>query len=56
MVPQLHVHHIVRYKNDIAWPNPVWGYVAAIEYSPDRLEEVCESVRDILLEQFQALY
>ncbi len=25
MVPQLHVHHIVRYENDPAWPAPVWG-------------------------------
>jgi len=25
IVPQLHIHHIVRYKNDIAWPAPVWG-------------------------------
>ncbi|MGE5624436.1 MAG: HIT domain-containing protein [Bacillota bacterium] len=24
-VPQLHVHHIVRYTHDAAWPNPVWG-------------------------------
>ncbi|HEX7362082.1 MAG TPA: HIT family protein [Bryobacteraceae bacterium] len=24
-VPQLHVHHIVRYKSDPAWPAPVWG-------------------------------
>jgi diadenosine tetraphosphate (Ap4A) HIT family hydrolase len=24
-VPQLHVHHIVRYTNDPAWPAPVWG-------------------------------
>jgi len=28
MVPQLHVHHIVRYTGDPAWPNPVWGAVA----------------------------
>lgn len=26
MVPQLHVHHIVRTGTDKAWPNPVWGY------------------------------
>lgn len=26
-VPQLHVHHIVRYKNDPAWPAPVWGKI-----------------------------
>lgn len=25
LVPQLHVHHIVRYVNDSAWPKPVWG-------------------------------
>jgi len=25
MTPQLHVHHIVRYKNDAAWPGPIWG-------------------------------
>lgn len=24
-VAQLHFHHIVRYENDAAWPNPVWG-------------------------------
>jgi len=24
-VPQLHVHHIVRYHHDHAWPAPVWG-------------------------------
>jgi len=25
MVPQLHVHHIVRHKTDPCWPAPVWG-------------------------------
>jgi diadenosine tetraphosphate (Ap4A) HIT family hydrolase len=24
-VPQLHIHIIARYKNDEAWPHPVWG-------------------------------
>ena len=24
-VPQLHLHHIVRYASDPAWPAPVWG-------------------------------
>ncbi|MEH6358822.1 MAG: HIT domain-containing protein [Pseudomonadales bacterium] len=56
MVPQLHVHHIVRYKKDVAWPAPVWGHVAALEYDAGRLDEVCEGVRDILLEQFKPLY
>ncbi|PHR91203.1 MAG: HIT family protein [Robiginitomaculum sp.] len=25
MVPQLHIHHIVRAPSDPAWPAPVWG-------------------------------
>ena len=25
-VPQLHVHIIVRYQDDAAWPDPVWGH------------------------------
>lgn len=29
MVPQLHIHHVARYKQDIAWPNPIWGQVPA---------------------------
>ncbi|MGH8278026.1 MAG: HIT domain-containing protein [Gammaproteobacteria bacterium] len=31
-VPQLHVHHIVRYKSDAAWPDPVWGKVPPRPY------------------------
>lgn len=25
VVPQLHLHHIVRHAGDPAWPGPVWG-------------------------------
>ncbi|MBY0406571.1 MAG: HIT domain-containing protein [Rickettsiales bacterium] len=25
MVPQLHIHIIARFKNDAAWPQPVWN-------------------------------
>ena len=28
-VPQLHVHHIVRFRDDGAWPGPVWGALPA---------------------------
>lgn len=31
-IPQLHIHHIVRYTHDSAWPNPVWGHVARKPY------------------------
>lgn len=40
MVPQLHIHHIVRYENDPAWPGPVWGKVPAVPYSSEQLDEL----------------
>ncbi len=40
MVPQLHLHHIVRYETDSAWPAPVWGKAAAVPYSTEALEQL----------------
>ena len=31
-VPQLHMHHVARFKTDPTWPRPVWGATAATEY------------------------
>lgn len=42
-VPQLHFHHIVRYQNDIAWPNPVWGN-PAIPYTPEVLSHMQQTL------------
>ncbi len=25
VVPQLHMHHVVRQESDVAWPAPIWG-------------------------------
>ncbi|AXQ27308.1 HIT domain-containing protein [Solimonas sp. K1W22B-7] len=33
IVPQLHLHHIVRFASDPAWPAPVWGKLPAKPYS-----------------------
>jgi len=33
VVPQLHLHHIARFKTDACWPAPVWGAVLAKAYS-----------------------
>jgi len=30
MVPQLHIHHVARFKNDACWPKPIWGQIPAI--------------------------
>lgn len=33
MVPQLHIHHIARYRSDPAWPQPVWGRGLPLAYT-----------------------
>jgi diadenosine tetraphosphate (Ap4A) HIT family hydrolase len=33
IVPQLHMHLIARYTNDVAWPQPVWGRGERIRYA-----------------------
>jgi diadenosine tetraphosphate (Ap4A) HIT family hydrolase len=38
LAPQLHVHHIVRYRADKAWPAPVWGKFPACPYSKQELD------------------
>lgn len=35
VTPQLHVHHIVRYHVDPAWPGPIWGKVPMRPYDND---------------------
>jgi len=37
LVPQLHIHHVVRYQADAAWPAPVWGKFAAVPYSQEQI-------------------
>jgi len=42
--PQLHVHHIVRFADDIAWPNPVWGAFPMKAYTDNELSLLKEKV------------
>ena len=48
MVPQLHVHVIARFSDDIAWPRPVWGTATAQPYSPEELVRRIEHLRAAL--------
>lgn len=44
VVPQLHIHHIARRRNDPAWPAPVWGKLPARAYADDELARTAESL------------
>jgi diadenosine tetraphosphate (Ap4A) HIT family hydrolase len=46
LVPQLHLHHVVRTVGDPAWPGPVWGHSPPAAYSPSALLETLEAVRN----------
>jgi diadenosine tetraphosphate (Ap4A) HIT family hydrolase len=40
VVPQLHIHHIVRFTTDACWPAPVWGAVSSIPYHKEQIETI----------------
>lgn len=42
--PQLHVHHIVRFQGDIAWPQPIWGVHPLKAYSEEQIQEIKNKV------------
>ncbi|MEY3289690.1 MAG: hypothetical protein RLZZ419_1932 [Pseudomonadota bacterium] len=48
LVPQLHIHHVVRYQTDIAWPAPIWGKFAAIPYSEQQIIDNIALVKEQL--------
>lgn len=51
VVSQLHIHQIVRYSNDVAWPKPVWGAFPAKSYSDNELN----TIKDKLCNGFNSL-
>jgi len=55
IVPQLHIHHIARYKNDLAWPAPVWGAHPAKVYSDEEAEKMITKVKMALADRFDFL-
>lgn len=40
LVPQRHLHHIVCYVGDLAWPRPVLGVITATPYSQTELAKL----------------
>ena len=44
-VPQLHVHIIARFRDDPAWPKPVWGAVPPRAYEREELHNFVTPLR-----------
>lgn len=49
VVRQLHVHHIARFTDDPAWPQPIWGKLPAKEYSQAELAERIKRLQNALV-------
>ena len=52
VVAQLHIHVIVRRRDDIAWPAPVWGRHPAVAYEAAQIEAIRERLRLVLTDDF----
>ena len=47
MVPQLHIHVIARYKDDRAWPGPIWGTSAGSEFDNSQVHFWQEKFKEL---------
>ena len=47
-VPQLHMHHLARFKTDPTWPRPVWGAAPTTEYPRGALNRRLADLRAAL--------
>lgn len=55
VVSQLHMHVIVRKRDDVAWPAPVWGRHAAEPYDAEQVAAIRERLRLVLTNDFTFL-
>lgn len=53
VVSQLHMHVIVRYRDDVAWPAPVWGKCQAQAYTDEQVEGIRQRLRAVLDARFE---
>jgi len=49
VVPQLHCHIIARFKEDFAWPKPVWGTGEAVPYAKEQSEKIIPLLQKLVL-------
>ena len=52
VVSQLHMHVIVRRRDDIAWPAPVWGRHPALLYTSEQLTALKARLQLVLTDHF----
>jgi len=54
VVSQLHMHVIVRYRSDDAWPAPVWGRHPARLYEEAQVVALRDKLRSVMPRQYRS--
>ncbi len=49
VVRQLHLHHIARFTDDPAWPQPIWGKLPAKDYPHEAFIERIKRLQNALV-------
>lgn len=47
LVPQLHLHHVIRYYHDPVWPQPVWGNLDTKPYTKTTSTQMLTRLRKL---------
>ena len=47
VVPQLHLHHVARFKTDPVWPKPIWGQGAAEPYRESEKQQMLRNLSEM---------
>ena len=48
LVPQLHLHHIVRFHSDPIWPKPVWGNIEGSPYNAAQIKDLKNDLQHLI--------
>lgn len=48
VVEQLHIHVLARFRDDPAWPDPVWGVGPLVDYTDEKRTEMVKRLKKML--------
>ena len=52
VTPQLHLHHVVRFSTDPAWPGPIWGKQPMTSYDSNQIDDIRRKLTEAAIPEF----
>jgi diadenosine tetraphosphate (Ap4A) HIT family hydrolase len=53
IVPQCHIHHVVRFHGDPAWPAPIWGALPSKAYTQKEVDDIFTKLKQASMNDFK---